>query len=142
MYEWLKAGHVLSIIAWMAAMLYLPRLFVYHAGVEAGSESSETFKVMERRLYKAIMTPAMLSSWVFGLAMILYAGLLTTGSYWLHMKLVIVLAMTGFHGFCARWLRAFAEDRNAHSGRFFRFMNEVPTLMMIIVVVLVIVQPF
>ena len=142
MYEWLKVGHVLSIIAWMAAMLYLPRLFVYHAGAEVGSVSSETFKVMERRLYMAIMTPAMLASWAFGLAMIFYAGLLTGGSYWLHAKLAIVLAMTVFHGFCARWLRAFAEDRNDHSDRFFRFMNEVPTVMMIVVVILVIVQPF
>lgn len=142
MYEWLKVGHVLSIIAWMAAMLYLPRLFVYHAGVDVGSDTSETFKVMERRLYKAIMTPAMLSSWAFGLGMIFYASLLSTGTFWLHLKLAIVVAMTAFHGFCARWLRAFAEDRNVHSGRFFRFMNEVPTLMMIIVVILVIVQPF
>jgi putative membrane protein len=142
MYEWLKAGHILSIIAWMAAILYLPRLFVYHASAEAGSETSETFKVMERRLYKAIMTPAMLASWAFGLAMVVYADLLSTGTFWLHVKLAIVLGLTVFHGFCARWLRGFAEDRNVHSGRFFRFMNEVPTLMMIIVVILVIVQPF
>jgi putative membrane protein len=108
MYEWLKVGHVLSIIAWMAAMLYLPRLFVYHAGVETGSETSETFKIMERRLYKAIMTPAMLASWAFGLGMIFYAGLLTTGTYWLHGKLLVVVLMTVFHGFCARWLRGFA----------------------------------
>jgi putative membrane protein len=142
MYEWLKVGHVLSIIAWMAAMLYLPRLFVYHAGVETGSETSETFKIMERRLYKAIMTPAMLASWAFGLGMIFYAGLLTTGTYWLHGKLLVVVLMTVFHGFCARWLRGFAEDRNVHSGKFFRVMNEVPTLMMMLVVILVIVQPF
>ena len=142
MYEWLKVGHVLSIISWMAAMLYLPRLFVYHAGVEAGSETSETFKVMERRLYRAIMTPAMIASWVFGLGMIAYADLLSGGTLWLHLKLAIVALMTVFHLFCGSWLKAFAEDRNRHRGRFFRFMNEVPTLMMIVIVALVILQPF
>lgn len=142
MYEWLKALHVISVIAWMAGLLYLPRLFVYHCQAEAGSVQSETFKVMERRLMKAIMTPAMIASWVFGLWIIFgHIGFSGNGG-WLHAKLLLVLGMSAFHGISVGWMKAFAEDRNAKSERFFRFMNEVPTVLMIVVVILVIVRPF
>lgn len=140
---WIKALHVISIIAWMAGLLYLPRLFVYHCAAEPGSDQSETFKVMERRLMKAIMTPAMIASWVFGLVLIgVYGVGWNDGTYWLYAKLAVVLAMTANHGVMMRWLKDFAADRNTRSARYFRFMNEVPTLMMIAIVVLVVVKPF
>ncbi|MFO1150181.1 MAG: protoporphyrinogen oxidase HemJ [Alsobacter sp.] len=139
-YAWIKALHVLAVISWMAGLLYLPRLFVYHAGVKAGSEISETFKVMERRLLKAIMNPAMIVAWLAGLWLIWQGGWMRSG--WLHGKLVLVLALSGVHGMLAARQRAFAEDRNIHSSRFFRVLNEVPTLLMIGIVILVIVKPF
>ena len=152
MYEWVKALHVISVISWMAGLLYLPRLFVYHCEAPAGSAQSETFKVMERRLMKAIMTPAMVASWIFGLWIIIgFIGwssslnIFKVGANaggWLHLKLAAVLGLSAFHGLCVTWLKAFAEDRNDKPARFFRFMNEVPTLIMIAVVVLVIVKPF
>lgn len=141
-YEWLKSLHVISIIAWMAALLYLPRLFVYHAAVVPGSEQSETFKIMERRLLKAIMTPAMVASWVFGLWIAFAHGLFGDGTAWLHVKLALVVGLSAFHGFCVRWWKAFAEDRNERPQRFFRIANEVPTVLMIGIVVLVIGKPF
>ncbi len=140
-YFWLKALHVISIIAWMAALLYLPRLFVYHTGVAAGSETSELFKVMERRLYKAIMTPAMVSSWLFGLLIIAaMPQFLSDG--WLHAKLLFVVLLTAVHFMMRSWLRAFAADANRRPEKFFRAMNEVPTLLMIGIVIFVIVKPF
>jgi putative membrane protein len=140
-YGILKALHVISVIAWMAGLLYLPRLFVYHTGVAVGSETSETFKIMERRLLRAIMNPAMIASWGFGIAMIaMTPGWMSDG--WLHAKLALVVAMTITHMAMARWRRAFAEDRNTHSHKYFRVMNEVPTLMMIVIVFLVILKPF
>ena len=138
MYLWIKALHVISVIAWMAALLYLPRLMVYHSEAARGSELSETLKVMERRLLKAIMTPAMIASWVFGLWLAWKGGVLSDG--WFHAKLALVVGLSAFHGVAAGW--AFAEDRNTRPQRFYRFMNEVPTLIMIAVVVLVIVRPF
>ena len=142
-YHWVKALHIISVIAWMAAMLYLPRLLVYHADAAVGSDKSETFKVMERRLLKAIMTPAMIASWVFGLIMLLSGERIDLSvDMWIHVKLLLVLVMSGMHGACAAWVRAFAEDRNTRSARFFRVMNEVPTLLMIAVVVLAVVKPF
>ncbi|MGQ9366290.1 protoporphyrinogen oxidase HemJ [Azospirillum sp. ST 5-10] len=141
MYEWVKALHVISIIAWMAALLYLPRLYVYHCEVAPGSPASEKFKVMERRLLRAIMTPAMIASYVFGIWMlVILPGWLSDG--WLHAKLLLVVLLTVMHGMMARWRRAFAEDRNTHPQRYFRIMNEVPTLLMIGIVILVIVKPF
>lgn len=140
MYEWVKALHVISIIAWMAALLYLPRLMVYHAVTEAGSQLSETFKVMERRLLKAIMTPAMISSWIFGLWSMWNIRAWEDG--WFHAKLLFVIVMTAFHGFCAVWVREFANDQRKRPQRFYRFANEIPTLLMIFVVILVIVKPF
>jgi putative membrane protein len=141
-YLWLKALHVISIIAWMAGLLYLPRLFVYHTTVPVGSPASETFKVMERRLYRFIMNPAMIASWIFGVWLIveLWPGIATMG--WLHLKLLLVVAMSAAHGIMGGWRRAFAEDRNRRSERFYRIANEVPTLLMIGIVILAIVKPF
>ncbi|WP_109052253.1 protoporphyrinogen oxidase HemJ [Azospirillum sp. TSA6c] len=141
LYEWIKALHVISIIAWMAGLLYLPRLFVYHCQVQAGSEASETFKVMERRLLRAIMNPAMIAAYVFGIAMILLTPEWMKQG-WLHAKLLFVLLLTASHMMMARWRRDFAEDRNTRPQRFFRIANEVPTLLMIGIVIFVIVKPF
>lgn len=142
MLEWVKALHVISVIAWMAGMLYLPRLFVYHADAETGSVQSETFKIMERRLYRAITTPAMIATWIFGLWLLhLYgAGILAQG--WIWLKLAFVLALSGFHGFLGKTLKAFARDENARPSRFYRAINEIPTVLMIVIVVAVIVKPF
>lgn len=141
LYEWIKALHVISIIAWMAGLLYLPRLFVYHCEAPAGSETSETLKVMERRLLRAIMNPAMIAAYVFGIAMIvLTPEWLKQG--WLHAKILFVLLLTASHMMMARWRRDFAEDRNTRPQRFYRIANEVPTLLMIGIVIFVIVKPF
>ena len=139
-YEWLKALHVISVIAWMAGMLYLPRLYVYHADAKPGSELSETFKVMERRLLRAIINPAMIAAWVFGL-WLAWAGN-HWGEGWFHGKLALLLLMQIVHACLARWRRQFAADANTHSARFYRFMNEVPTLLLIGIVILAIVKPF
>jgi putative membrane protein len=141
MYDWVKALHVISIIAWMAGLLYLPRLFVYHADVPVGSPASETFKVMERRLVRAIMNPAMIASYLFGIWLLaLNPGWFQMG--WIHAKILLVLVLTAAHMMMARWRRGFAEDRNAHPQRFFRIWNEVPTALMVGIVILVIVKPF
>jgi putative membrane protein len=140
-YAWIKALHVISVIAWMAGLLYLPRLFVYHADAEPGSDKSETFKVMERRLLKAIMNPAMISSVVFGVLLMLASGPAIWETVWFPVKIVLVAVMMVCHMYMGKWRRAFAEDRNEKSARFFRFMNEVPTVLMIVVVIMVIVQP-
>ena len=140
MYEWLKAFHVIAIIAWMAGMLYLPRLFVYHCEAEPGSKQSETFKVMERRLLKAIINPAMIVSWALGLWLVWMGGWYVSG--WFHAKLVLVLALSAMHGFYVRWVRDFAADRNQHSHKFYRIINEVPTILMIGIVLLVVIKPF
>jgi putative membrane protein len=137
---WLKAFHVIAVIAWMAGMLYLPRLFVYHCEAEAGSKQSETFKVMERRLLRAIINPAMIATWVLGLWLAYDQALFKAG--WLHGKLALVLALTALHGLFSRWVRDFAADRNAHSQKFYRIINEVPAVLMIGIVILVIVKPF
>jgi putative membrane protein len=143
MYEWLKAFHIIAVIAWMAGMLYLPRLFVYHCDAEVGSKQSETFKVMERRLLKAIINPAMIATWLLGLWLVWligWEGFRHAG--WLHAKLVLVLVMSGVHGLFVRQVRAFAEDRNQHSQRFYRVLNEVPTVLLIGIVILAVVKPF
>ena len=139
-YLWIKSLHVVSIIAWMAGLLYLPRLFVYHCGAAAGSEMSDTFKVMERRLLRAIMTPAMILAWITGLTLAVQAGFFTAG--WMHFKLLLVLIMSGAHGYMSRCVRTFAADANMRSHKFYRVLNEVPTLLMLAVVVAVIVKPF
>ena len=140
MYEWIKALHVVAVISWMAGMLYLPRLFVYHTGAETGSKQSETFKVMERRLLKAIMNPAMLVSWLAGLYLIFAGHWQSAG--WLHGKLLLVLVLSGVHGFLSRCVKDFAADRNTRNHKFYRIINEVPTVLMIGSVILVVVKPF
>ena len=143
MYLWLKALHVIAVISWMAGLLYLPRLFVYHAVVAPGSEQSETFKVMERRLLRYIMTPAMIATWVFGLAMIWAMGLdAFKAAGWLHAKLVLVLVLSAMHGLMSRWQADFRHDRNQRPQKFFRIANEIPTLLMIAIVILAVVKPF
>lgn len=141
-YNLILSAHILAVISWMAGILYLPRLFVYHAGVKPGSETSETFKIMERRLLKAIMTPAMIASWIFGLWLAVAAEFFSTsGNGWLHIKLALVLGMSAVHGFLAKLVKDFAADRNTRPAVFFRFLNEVPTLLMVAIVILVIVKP-
>ncbi|HYC18003.1 MAG TPA: protoporphyrinogen oxidase HemJ [Pseudolabrys sp.] len=140
MYLWLKALHIIAVIAWMAGMLYLPRLFVYHAAAKPGSPLSETFKTMERRLFSFIMVPAMMVTWVIGVVLLLQGGWL--GARWLHVKLVVVVFMTVLHGLFAHWVNEFSFDRNRHSQKFYRIINEVPTMLLIVIVVLATVKPF
>ena len=139
-YNWIKAFHVVAVISWMAGMLYLPRLFVYHVDAAKGSVQSETFKVMERRLLRAIINPAMIGSWVLGLWLMWRGGWHAQG--WMHGKLLLVLLLSGAHGYLSAALRAFAEDRNTKDARHWRIVNEAPTVLMIGIVVLVIVKPF
>jgi protoporphyrinogen IX oxidase len=140
LYPWLKALHVIAVISWMAAMLYLPRLFVYHCEAEKGSVQSETFKIMERRLLRAIMNPAMMVTWVVGL-WLAWRGFQFSGA-WLHLKILLVVLLSATHGYFSKAVRMFAEDRNDKPARHWRIMNEVPTVLMIVIVVLVIVRPF
>jgi putative membrane protein len=142
LYPWTKALHIISLIAWMAALLYLPRLFVYHCDAVPGSEFSERLKVMERRLYKLIMTPAMIATFVFGIVLALTPGLVDWHRGWFHVKLLAVLLLAGFHGASGKWRRDFLQDRNRKSQRFFRIANEVPTVLMVVAVIMVVVQPF
>lgn len=139
---WIKAFHVASVIAWMAGMFYLPRLYVYHCETAVGSEGSERFKVMERRLFKQIINPAMIASWVLGLMLALTPGVINWAAGWWHVKLASVLLLSGFHGALSRWRRDFLNDHNRRSAHFYRIANEVPTVLMLIVVIMVIVQPF
>ena len=140
LYQWVKAVHLIAVISWMAGLLYLPRLFVYHADAAPGSVQSETFKTMERRLLRAIMNPAMIVTWAAGLLMLHWSGAWAEG--WMHAKLLLVVGLTAVHMAMASWRRAFAEDRNRRPARFYRIANEVPTVAMIAIVILVIVQPF
>jgi putative membrane protein len=137
---WIKALHLMAVISWMAGMFYLPRLFVYHVNAPPGSVQSETFKVMERRLLKFIVTPAMIAVWLTGL-WIAYASS-SFQAPWLHAKLALVVAMSGLHGYFARLVKTFAADKNVRSARFYRILNEVPPALMILIVVLVVVKPF
>lgn len=139
-YTWVLALHIISIITWMAAMLYLPRLYVYHTEATVGGELSETLKVMERRLLRAIMNPSMIASWLFGFMLFFHLGAWQMG--WMHAKLLLIVAMTVMHHLMARWRKDFAADRNERPQRFYRIMNEVPTLLMIGIVILVAVKPF
>jgi len=140
LYLWIKAVHVIAVISWMAGMLYLPRLFVYHAECERGSAQSDTFKVMERRLLRLIINPAMTMAWIAGL-WLAWQGFGFSGG-WLHAKIAAVLVLSGIHGYFAGAARRFAEDRNKRAARHWRIMNEVPTLLMIAIVILVVVKPF
>jgi putative membrane protein len=139
LYLWIKALHIVAVISWMAGMLYLPRLFVYHAGAAVGSELSETFKVMERRLLRAILNPAMILTWVLGLWMAWSAGFFAMG--WFHGKLGLVLILSAVHGYFSRLVREFANDNNRRSPKFYRIINEIPTVLMIATVILVVVKP-
>ncbi|KQT48299.1 protoporphyrinogen oxidase HemJ [Devosia sp. BK] len=141
MYEWVKALHVISVIAWMAGMLYLPRLFVYHSVTEKGTPQSETFKIMERRLLKGIINPAMIATWVFGLTMI-HLGGVDWGSLWPWFKAAFVIGLSGVHGILAGHVKRFARDENVKPQKYFRIINEVPTVLMIGIVIMVIVKPF
>ena len=140
MYEWIKALHVIAVIAWMAGMLYLPRLFVYHVDAPAGSQQSETFKVMEWRLLRYIIAPAMIVTWLAGLYLVWYAGWHKAG--WFQLKFLLVIVMSGIHGFLVRRAKDFAADRNTRSAKFYRIINEVPAVLMAAIVILVVVKPF
>jgi protoporphyrinogen IX oxidase len=143
LYLWVKSLHIIAVISWMAGMLYLPRLYVYHCACKPGSEASEMLKVMERRLLRIIINPAMIATWCFGIWLVTIVGwenLKHAG--WFHFKLTLLVLMQICHACFARWRRAFAEDRNIHTAHFYRIMNEVPTVLMIVVVLLVIVKPF
>ncbi len=142
LYPYIKAFHVIAIIAWMAGLLYLPRLFVYHAASKPGSEQSETFKVMERRLLRYITTPAMIASWVLGLMLVFSGAIDWSRDGWFHAKLILVLALSAYHGLLAVWTKDFALDRNTRSARFYRIANEIPTILMIFIVILAVVRPF
>ena len=142
LYPWIKSLHVIAMIAWMAGLLYLPRLFVYHCEVAPGSMESERFKVMERRLLKQIMTPAMIATWGFGLLLVATPGIVDWSAGWWHLKLLSVVLMSGVHGALSARRRAFLEDRNTKPQRYFRILNEVPTVLMVIIVFMVIARPF
>ncbi|GAB4394953.1 MAG: protoporphyrinogen oxidase HemJ [Kiloniellaceae bacterium] len=139
-YLWVKAVHIMAVITWMAAFLYLPRLFVYHCQAEPGSKQSETFKVMERRLLRGIMNPSMIVAWVLGLALMLNIEAWEGG--WFHAKLTLLVILTALHMVTARWRKAFEADANTHSERFYRIMNEVPAVLMVGIVILAVVKPF
>ena len=142
-YPWVKALHIISVIAWMAASLYLPRLFVYHAGVAPDGPESAIFKVMERRLAKAILNPAIVAAWVFGLALVATPGVIDwSQDHWFHAKLGLVIGLSALHGYLIGCVRRFAEDRNTRSPAFYRVINEVPTVILVLVVILVVVRPF
>lgn len=142
-YPWTKSFHVISLIAWMAGIFYLPRLYVYHCTVPRGSTESERFKIMERRLLKQITTPAMIATWTFGLLLVATPGVVSWWPpNWWHVKLLAVLLMSGFHGACSKWRRAFLQDQNQKSQRFYRIANEVPTVLMAVAVIMAIAKPF
>ena len=138
---YVKAFHIIAVISWMAGLLYLPRLFVYHAESAKGSQQSETFKIMERRLLKYITTPAMVVSWALGLYLA-FSVVDWDVDDWFHLKLVLVVLLSAYHGALAKWTKQFAEDKNTHSARFYRVANEIPTLLMIGIVILAVVRPF
>ena len=140
-YPWIKSLHVISVIAWMAGMLYLPRLFVYHAEAEPGSEISETFKVMERRLLRAIMNPAMIASLLFGFWLIFIPGLIDWASWWIYAKVVLTAGMFLLHILFGLWRKDFEADNNVRSAKFYRIINEVPTALMVVIVILVVIKP-
>lgn len=141
-YQWLRSLHIISVIAWMAGMLYLPRLFVYHADTAIGSEQSETFKIMERRLLRYITNPAMISSWLFGLLMLYANPGLLQGQGWMHAKILLVLLMSAVHGVLSSARTKFERDENTKSAKYYRILNEIPTLLMILIVIFAVVEPF
>lgn len=140
-YDWLRAFHIISFICWMAGMLYLPRLYVYHAGAVAGSDLSETLKTMEGRLLRFIMNPAMGATWVFGLLM-LWANPVLLEQGWMHGKLLAVVLLSATHGVLSKHRRLFAQDKSVKSGKYFRLVNEIPTILMIFIVIMAVAEPF
>ncbi len=140
LYPWLKAFHIIAVIAWMAGLLYLPRLFVYHCEVAPGSTEDERFKTMERKLMRVIINPSMIMVWILGLTLAHTLGVWAEG--WFHAKLLLVIALSGLHGMLSRWRRDFEAGKNTKSQRFFRIVNEVPALLMAAIVILVVVKPF
>ena len=140
-YPWIKAFHVVSVIAWMAGLLYLPRLFVYHAAARPGSDAAETFKVMERRLLRGIMNPAMIATIALGILLLLTPGVVDWGRGWIYIKLACVGGLVLIHGLLARWRREFAADANRRPARFYRMVNEIPTLLLIVIVIMAVVKP-
>ena len=142
LYPWIKAFHIIAVISWLAGMLYLPRLYVYHCEVKPGSAESERFKVMERRLLRQIILPAMIAVWCLGLLLAFTPGAINWHDGWWHVKLTSVLLLSGFHGALSRWRRDFLNDRNTRSQRFYRIANEVPAVLMVVIVIMVIVRPF
>lgn len=142
-YPWTKSLHIMSVISWMAGLFYLPRLYVHHAErAAAGSELSETFKMMESKLLRLIMNPAMIATWLFGLCLVFTPGIVDWSEGWAHVKAAMVIGMTWFHHSLAQWRKTFERDENSRDGRFYRLWNEAPTVMMIIIVVMVVVKPF
>lgn len=142
LYPWIKALHIVSIVAWMAGLLYLPRLFVYHADARPGSDASETFKVMERRLLRGIMNPAMIATYLFGILLAATPGVVDWARGWIYIKLAAVAVLTLLHHRLARWRKEFAADANRHPARLYRIVNEIPTVLLILIVVMVVVKPF
>ncbi|MDR3529675.1 MAG: protoporphyrinogen oxidase HemJ [Rhodopila sp.] len=141
LYPWTKAFHVISLIAWMSGTFYLPRLFVYHCDTARGSAESERFKVMEYRLMKQIINPAMIATWTFGIMLALTPGVINWSAGWWHVKLLCVILLAGFHGATSRWRKDFLRDANTRSQQFYRIANEVPTVLMVVIVIMVIVRP-
>ncbi|NVN03793.1 MULTISPECIES: protoporphyrinogen oxidase HemJ [Asaia] len=141
-FPWLKVLHILAFTSWMAGNFYLPRLFVYHSQVAPGTQESARFQIMERRLLRAIMTPAMIVTLLSGGLLASLPGLIDWSAPWWWIKLVTVLLLCGFHGFCARWRREFAADQRLHQERFYRIANEVPTLLMVVIVIMIVARPF
>lgn len=142
MYLWLKALHIIFVVCWMAGMLYLPRLFVYHTKVAKSSEASEMFKVMERKLMRGIMLPCMILTFVLGLWLAVHTDAFGPGNGWMHAKLLLVLVMAGLHGMMSKYRKAFERDENVKSERFFRIFNEVPAVIMVIIILFVVLKPF
>lgn len=142
LYPWTKSFHVIAMVAWMAGLFYLPRLYVYHCDTKPGSPESERFKIMEWRLLKQIINPAMIATWVFGVLLALTPGVIDWSAPWWHVKLAAVLLISGFHGAASKWRREFMEDRNTKSHRFYRIANEVPTVLLMVIVIMVIARPF
>ena len=141
-YLWTKALHILSVISWMAGTLYLPRLFVYHVDAEKGSVQSETFKIMERRLLRGIINPAMIATFLFGTLLALTPGIVDWSMIWPWAKLLFLFLMTGFHGALSKWRREFENDENSRSTKFYRMANEVPTVLLVFIVITIVVKPF
>ena len=141
-YPWLKSFHLIAVISWMAGMLYLPRLYVYHVNAPKGGELSETLKTMERKLLRYIMNPAMMVSWVFGILMLTANPAIMSAGGWIHVKLLLVVLMSACHMMFAKWRKEFERDENTRNEKFYRWWNEAPTILMIFIVILAVAEPF